>query len=300
MEGVKIITWGQVFTAAEEIVKKILDDNLYLKITDLYGIPRGGIFPALYICSKLNHASKSNTYYLVERPHAANYFIDDIIDSGKTKKDFQNRFANTPFYALFSRQKNEPWYSFPWERMQKEEGPEDNIKRILEYLGEDINREGLQETPQRVVRSWDRIYGGYKIDPKSVLKVFTDVTCDEMIVLRDCEFFSTCEHHLLPFFGKAHIGYIPDGKVVGISKLARLLEAFARRAQIQERIGEQITNTLMDVLKPKGCGVVLEAQHFCMTSRGVEKQNSVMVTSSLKDSFLEQDVKSEFLRMIGK
>lgn len=300
MAEVKTITWDMVHTAVDLVAKKILEDNTPSSPKDLYGIPRGGIIPAVLICSKLNHSTYPFCYNLVERPHAANYFIDDIIDSGKTKRGIQDRFPCTPFFTLFSKQKNEPWYSFPWERMQKEEGPEDNIQRILEYIGEDPSREGLRETPERVLRSWAKIYGGYKTNLKTILKVFKDESCDEMIVLRDCEFFSTCEHHLLPFFGKAHIGYIPDGKVVGISKLARLLEAFARRAQIQERIGEQITNTLMEELKPKGCGVVLEAQHFCMTSRGVEKQNSVMVTSSLKGSFLQAEVKGEFLRMIGK
>ena len=121
-----------------------------------------------------------------------------------------------------------------------------------------------------------------------------------MVVLRDIEFYSMCEHHMLPFYGKAHIGYLPSKKVVGVSKLARLLEVYARRLQIQERIGQQITEAIMKHLRPTGCGVVIEAKHFCMVARGVGKQDSVMATSSMVGSFREPTVKSEFFRMIGK
>ena len=122
----------------------------------------------------------------------------------------------------------------------------------------------------------------------------------EMILLRDIEFYSTCEHHMLPFFGKAHIGYIPNQKLVGVSKLARILEAYARRLQIQERITEQVTETIMKVLAPRGAGCVLEAVHFCMTSRGVEKQKSALVTSCLRGAFSEQTTRAEFLKLIGR
>ncbi len=177
--------------------------------------------------------------------------------------------------------------------------PQQLIRGILKHIGEDPDREGLRETPDRVVKSWECLFGGYGQQPEQVLKFFTEGACDEMVVLRDCEFYSHCEHHMMPFFGRAHIGYIPDGKVVGVSKLARLLEVFTRRLQIQERIGQQVTSCLMDVLKPKGCGCVLQARHFCMTSRGVQKQESVMVTSSMRGVFLEPAPRSEFLRIIG-
>ena len=120
-----------------------------------------------------------------------------------------------------------------------------------------------------------------------------------MIVLKDIEFYSTCEHHMLPFFGKAHIAYLPEKKVVGISKLARLVEVYARRLQIQEKLTTQIADSFMEVVKPRGCGVVIEAKHFCMVSRGVNKQNSIMKTSALRGNFLEQDVKQEFLKLIN-
>ncbi len=175
------------------------------------------------------------------------------------------------------------------------------VRTILKGIGEDPGREGLIETPQRVVRSFAELYSGYSQDPRVILKCFTDGACDEMVVLRDCEFYSFCEHHMLPFFGRAHIGYLPNGRVVGVSKLARLLEVFSRRLQIQERLTQQITDCLMQELNPKGCGCVLEAQHLCMTCRGVAKQNSVMVTSSMRGSFRDKEgTRSEFMRFIGK
>ena len=178
---------------------------------------------------------------------------------------------------------------------------EESVREIMEYIGEDTTREGLVETPKRVRKSWDKLYGGYDMDPKELLKTFDKETYSQMVVLKDIEFYSTCEHHMLPFFGKAHIAYIPGKKVIGVSKLARLLEIYARRLQIQERIGEQITTFLMKELKAKGAACVLEAQHFCMTSRGVEKQNAKMVTSSLKGAFLkEPETRQEFFSMIGK
>ena len=173
-----------------------------------------------------------------------------------------------------------------------------DIKKILVHLGEDPNREGLLATPSRVVRSWDTLYGGYNQSAEEVLQTKFTAEYDEMVVLKDIEFFSTCEHHMLPFFGKAHIAYIPSGKVVGISKLARLVEVYARRLQIQERLNTQIANSLMEIVEPIGCGVVIEAKHFCMVSRGVNKQNSIMQTSDLQGVFRQPEVKQEFFNLI--
>lgn len=187
------------------------------------------------------------------------------------------------------------------KNQQSQEYIEESVREIMEYIGEDVDREGLVETPKRVRKSWDKLYGGYDMDPKDLLKTFDKETYSQMVVLKDIEFYSTCEHHMLPFFGKAHIAYIPGKKVIGVSKLARLLEIYARRLQIQERIGEQVTTFLMKELKAKGAACVLEAQHFCMTSRGVEKQNAKMVTSSLKGVFLkEAETRQEFFSMIGR
>lgn len=179
---------------------------------------------------------------------------------------------------------------------------EENIREIFDYIGEDRKREGLLDTPKRVVKSWEHLFSGYKKDPKEILgRVFSDGACDEMVVLKDIEFYSVCEHHMLPFFGKISIGYIPDSKVVGISKLARLVEVFSRRLQIQEKMTSQIADTLMEVLQPKGVMVVAEAKHMCMVMRGVEKQNSMMITSAIRGLFRkEQKTREEFMGLIRR
>jgi GTP cyclohydrolase I len=172
------------------------------------------------------------------------------------------------------------------------------IEGILKEIGEDPGREGLVDTPSRVARSWGTLFGGYKMEPGKILeRRFASEKYDQMIVLRDIELFSTCEHHMLPFYGKAHIAYLPNGHVVGLSKLARLVECFARRLQIQEKLTQQIADAMMEHTEAKGVGVMIEAQHLCMVARGVGKQNSVMVTSALRGSFTEQKVKEEFLSL---
>lgn len=172
------------------------------------------------------------------------------------------------------------------------------IRTILTCLGEDPDREGLKETPGRVVESYAELFCGYKYDPGSIMKTFEDGTCDEMVVLRNVEFWSMCEHHMLPFFGKAHIAYIPKGRLLGISKLARLLDIYARRLQIQERIGTQVTKALDEYLKPLGSACILEATHLCMCARGVSKQHSILTTSSLTGVFRQIEVRQEFLTLV--
>lgn len=180
------------------------------------------------------------------------------------------------------------------------ESPYEAVRHILRYIGEDPTREGLFDTPSRVVRSWSELFGGYQKDPASVFKVFEDGACDELVLLKEVEWYSCCEHHMLPFFGKAHIAYIPNGKIIGVSKLARLLEIFSRRLQVQERLCTQITKALDEYLTPLGSACVLEATHLCMVMRGVQKQNSVMVTSSLTGVFKDDiNARSELLRLIG-
>jgi len=174
------------------------------------------------------------------------------------------------------------------------------VLSLLHHIGEDVSREGLRDTPKRVVKSWAELYSGYDEERRldEIITVFTE-DCDEMVVLKDIEFYSTCEHHMQPFIGKAHIAYVPaNGQVVGISKLARILEVYARRLQIQERIGQQVSRCLEKYLQPKGTAVVLEAKHFCMCSRGVNKQHSTMVTSSLTGVFREGAPRAEFLSLI--
>jgi len=177
---------------------------------------------------------------------------------------------------------------------------EEQVRHILKTLGEDPDREGLRKTPQRVAEALAFLTQGYQLDPEKVINdaLFTE-DYEEMIVQKDIDFFSLCEHHLLPFFGKAHVAYIPHHKLVGISKLARLVDVYARRLQVQERLTNQIANIIMEKLDPLGVAVVIEAEHLCMRMRGVEKQNSMIITSTLLGAFrTRQETRSEFMTLI--
>ncbi len=181
----------------------------------------------------------------------------------------------------------------------------DKIKEFtrdfIKYIGDDPDREGLKDTPDRFAKAWDKLYSGYKLKPEDVLTVFDDEKYDEMIVVKDIEFYSTCEHHLIPFYGKVHVGYIPNGKIIGLSKIPRIVEIFSRRLQNQERLTFQIADALDKALQPKGVGVIIEGKHMCMMARGVEKQNTVVTTSSVKGLFKSNDkTRSEFLRHLER
>jgi GTP cyclohydrolase I len=174
------------------------------------------------------------------------------------------------------------------------------VRELLLELGEDPEREGLLRTPTRVADSLEYLTYGYQADPEAVINgaVFAH-EADQMIIARDLGVFSLCEHHLLPFFGRCHVGYIPSGKVIGVSKIARLVDIYARRLQIQERLTEQIANAINEAIEPRGVGVTIEARHLCMTMRGVEETNSLMVTSSVLGSFRELDAtRAEFMALI--
>jgi GTP cyclohydrolase I len=181
----------------------------------------------------------------------------------------------------------------------------DKIKEFtrdfIKYIGDDPDREGLEDTPERFSKAWDKLYSGYKMTPEDVLTVFDDEKYDEMIVVKDIEFYSTCEHHLIPFYGKVHVGYIPNGKIIGLSKIPRIVEIFSRRLQNQERLTFQIADALDKALQPKGVGVIIEGRHMCMMARGVEKQNTVVTTSSVKGLFKSNDkTRAEFLRHLER
>lgn len=278
----------------------------------IYGVPRGGFSVAV----ALSYEMGLNLLNSLENKKTTKdvLVVDDVVGTGETRK----RYCDFDFACLHSKVDygelelcasgktvvgqflpyNE-WVTYPWEETESK-GPEDAVVRQLEYIGEETKREGLQETPARVVKSWDEIYSGYGENPEDMITTFENDEYQQMVVIKDCELFSMCEHHLLPFIGKAHIAYIPNGRVIGASKLIRLLEVYARRAQIQERIGDQVTNALMEYLEPEGAACRIEAQHLCMMARGVAKQNSKMVTTSLKGSFLDDEkVREEFLSTVG-
>ena len=190
----------------------------------------------------------------------------------------------------------------PKPRRPSRKKAEEAIHTLLLWAGEDPRREGLLDTPKRVAKAYEDWFSGYKQDPVQYLKrTFEEVEgYDEMIVLRDISFESHCEHHMAPIIGRAHVGYLPNNKIVGISKLARVVEAFARRFQVQEKMTAQIANCIEDVLRPKGVGVVIEATHQCMTTRGIHKDGVSMVTSQMVGTFREDArTRAEFLRMIG-
>ena len=280
-----------------ELQIKSLDEHIQrcasTEAIAIYGVPKNGLIVALLL------QSCNKRYVIMDTPEYASFIVDDLIDSGRTRDKYKKDYPETPFVVLY-RKDTDAWISFPWEKPASEDIAE-TVTRQLEYLGEDCKRDGLLDTPKRVVKSWDKLYGGYSEDPEKILSVTFDQEYDEMVLLKDIELYSTCEHHMLPFFGKCHIAYVPEKKVVGISKLARLMECFSRRLQIQERLGRQIVSAIKENLKPKGVACIIEAQHFCMTSRGVEKQKSIMVTSALDGVFKEDPkAREELMRLIGR
>ncbi|MBK5270809.1 MAG: GTP cyclohydrolase I FolE [Bacteroidia bacterium] len=176
----------------------------------------------------------------------------------------------------------------------------ENYRNVLDLLGEDPNREGLIKTPERLAKAMQYFTQGYNLDATAIInsaKFHEDIS--EMIVVKDIEVYSLCEHHIVPFFGKAHIAYIPNGWITGLSKIARVVDAFARRLQVQERLTVQIMNAIKDTLNPLGVGVVIEAKHLCMMMRGVQKQNSVTTTSAFDGEFMKNATRSEFLKLIS-
>ncbi|TAK11014.1 MAG: GTP cyclohydrolase I FolE [Acidobacteria bacterium] len=179
---------------------------------------------------------------------------------------------------------------------------QDTIRRLLRELGEDPSREGLLDTPKRVEKSLKFLTSGYAVDVDSIINgALFSVEYNEMVIVRDIDFYSLCEHHMLPFFGKAHVAYIPNGKVVGLSKIPRIVDVFARRLQVQERLTSQIAECLTDSVKPMGVAVVMEASHLCKAMRGVEKQNSVTVTSAMRGVFhSDARTRQEFLQLIKR
>ena len=264
-----------------------------------YPIPRGGI-PAAYALDA-NFGIE-----IVNDPAQADFFFDDIIDSGATMERFCDEYPGKPFFALIDKTDpdcpycKDAWIVFPWEGTA-EGGIEDNIRRILEFAGDDPNREGLHETPARVAKALSFWFQGYAQKPEDVLKAFEDGAekCDEMVIVKDIPFYSKCEHHMADIFGTASIAYIPQGKIVGLSKLSRLLDVFARRLQVQERLTNQVADALMEHLDAKGAGVVIKARHMCMESRGVCKQGHYTITSALRGAMREQpETRAEFMSLV--
>lgn len=261
----------------------------------VYAIPRGGI-PAAYAIGRHVH------FDLVNDPASADYIVDDLIDSGVTMERAVGMSFHKPVPVVLLDKRTDRWKGvwvvFPWEG-DSVGSFEDNILRTLQFIGEDAAREGLAETPARVAKAWQFWCKGYGEDPADILKTFEDGSekVDEMVMVRDIPFYTHCEHHMAPFFGRATVAYIPDGRIVGLSKINRLVDCFARRLQVQERLTTQVADALMEHLKPKGVGVIITARHMCMESRGVCQQGHSTVTSALRGVMSDGTVRQEFLHL---
>lgn len=272
----------------------------------VYGIPRGGQYPAVELAKELGLPCVTNPDEVTSKT----LIVDDLVDSGKTMTTYRLKWPACHFCAVVVKEgaampdyfgivATREWITFPDEHDGTD--IEDNFRRTLEFIGEDTSREGLLETPKRMRRAYEEIFAGYKTNPKDLVKTFVQGTCKEMVILKNAEFYSTCEHHFFPFFGHCSIGYLPNDKVIGVSKLARLLDCFAKRMQIQERMTAQIADFLEEELGALGVYVVCEGVHFCMTSRGIKKQDASMVTSAVRGLFkTNYEARAEFLHLIGK
>jgi GTP cyclohydrolase I len=267
-----------------------------ISFSGIYGIPSGGIPLAMELAKQLGLPLLIDDPLKDHSDGRRILVVDDLVDTGRTIERFLKAGLDVATLHVKQWAKFRPtfcanppcehWIVHWWEGSETK-SIEDAIIRQLQFIGEDPTREGLRETPGRVVRAMGELFQGYKETVDDVFKDFDGEQIGGMVYLKDVEFFSTCEHHMVPFNGVAHMAYIPNGRVIGASKLARLLDVYCRRLQIQERIGEQVTTALMEKLKPKGAACIIEGKHLCISSRGVRKQHSILGYSSMKGSFLE-------------
>lgn len=326
---------GKVYLSpanVQGLVKSMLAASLFNRVwragNHVYPIPRGGVMASPYLFGK----GEGTGIVHCPNPAEAGLFFDDIIDTGATAHRYINQY-DRHVIALIDRRpltglnryvrysanqsyipswvvdihatEGAPWVVFPWEVEAGETGPEDNIIRILEYIGDDPTRDGLKETPKRVVASFQHLYGGYHQSPIDILKTFdksdydTEEQTDRLVILRDIEFYSNCEHHMQPFYGMADVAYVPGERIVGISKLARLVNLYSRRLQVQERMTNQIAMALMgEPLFARGAACIVSGKHMCMACRGVEKQHSTMITSDYLGVLQSGPMRDELMHLL--
>ncbi len=249
-------------------------------VYQVWGVPRGGV-PVAYLLGGFPQ------FQVTDHVEEADLIVDDLVDSGRTKSCYKESHPNLPFLSLLDfcdvGKRAGQWVVFPWETSNEQSSEDDIIVRLLQYVGEDPNRGGLLETPKRVLKAWKEWTKGYGMKPEDVIKTFEDGAddVDEMVMLDPIPFYSHCEHHMAPFFGNVLIGYIPDKRIVGLSKFVRLTRIFSQRLQVQERMTVQIANAIQETLKPQGVAVIVRARHMCMESRGVCASGVTTRTSKL-------------------
>jgi GTP cyclohydrolase IA len=289
------LTWREVETLTNQLARRRPAD-----VTEVYGVPRNGTVVAALLRAWLPDLQ------LVEQPNGrTTWVVDDLVDSGTTlaryaeehRVDALLRKPRAPRWLAPLATQVEGWIVFPWEQ---ETAPEDNVVRLLTWLGEDPTRDGLRETPDRVLRALKELTRGYVEDPGTILARDFAVAYDELVVVRAVPFWSLCEHHLLPFSGVAAVGYLPADRIVGLSKLVRLVECYARRLQVQERLTVQVADALMVHLQARGAGVILRARHTCMEVRGVRAAPTETVTSAMLGCFRDDPTaRAELLTLLG-
>lgn len=289
-----------------DLVDLLIERNPYKEVwIRPYGVPRGGI-PVAYMAA--NRAKQKGlcmgNSQVVYDAREASIIVDDIIDSGATRDRYKSLYPHLKFDALVRSKKqinlkDTDWVVFPWEVEDESRGPTDNVIRLLQHMGEDPKREGIAETPKRFLKYMEEITSGYREDPGQHLKLFTEETnnYNQLIVLEDIPYYSMCEHHLAPFFGFATIAYIPGSKIIGLSKIARIVNCFARRLQVQERLTQEIAEFLNEGLADAvGVGVSLNGRHMCMEMRGVKSHGVNTTTTALFGALMEDHAaRDEFL-----
>lgn len=297
LEQAAAVAWETIYEATKDFSRT--------RKVKIYGVPRGGTHAAYLIQHAAYLRLQREASQIVDYAQDADVIVDDMLDSGATKRRYKELFPGKPFVVLVNKPMSDwvkHWLVFPWELgpAEGEETIEDNVVRILQFIGEDPLRGGLVETPKRVVKAWKEWTSGYGLSPADVLKTFEDGAdnCDQMVTVRNIPFYSHCEHHMAPFFGTATVAYIPNGRIVGLSKINRLVDMFARRLQVQERMTNQIADAMDEVLQPQGVGVMIRGRHFCMESRGIRHANCDTVTTALRGAMLDKpQARSEFIEL---
>lgn len=249
------------------------------KYRTVYGVPRGGCIVAALVGG-----------VIVDKPEDADVIVDDLIDSGATYR----RYAayQKPFHTLLTKEHKDKWIVFPWEQNPISDVKE-NVVRLLQFIGEDVEREGLLRTPERYCEMFQKLTTA----PPFNMTVFENEGTDQMVIQQHIPFYSLCEHHLVPFFGEAAVAYLPNKKIVGISKLARTVEYFARRLQNQERLTQQVASYIQEGLQPLGVAVVMKARHLCVEMRGIQKPGTETITSAMLGVFREGAARQEFINL---